>query len=396
MSLSQGREAGLTLYTLLQAETSTQVEHDDGFPRFQDPFRATPQTSSTASSSVDPRKGAESASWGKQTKHASYQGPPSSASIKSNVSGARSQSLQDTASPTSVRDAISSWGPSKSNASTMSSPTKESYGIKPRPDSRQTAAPSTPTDFQPSPTTTFSQVSTAASPELATFHTVAAPRAVQIVAASETASMMSRQTSGDSAFTDAPDGLSPRERQASMVAVHRPSIDRAVELAKSPVLSPRVPGDSLGLDVYSLTAGSAEVIDHNHVFYQTEILAIVNRSSLMGGREVAKMWIWVGNEAREFDEKINERARKVAQAYGAIPHLVRYRCEPRELVEVFGDQITICKVSSIDYYGRGSNVDSRFPLSLYRAVARTSTTSTPSSTRSRRTRRSSSSRRSPS
>lgn len=243
-----------------------------------------------------------------------------------------------------MRDAISSWGPSKSNASTMSSPTKESYGVKPRPDSRQTAAPSTPTDFQPSPTTTFSQVSTTASPEMATFHT-AAPRAIQIVAASETASMMSRETSGDSAFTDAPDGLSPRARQASMVALHRPSIDRAVELAKSPVLSPRVPGDSLGLDVYSLTSGSPEVIDHNHVFYQTEILAIVNRSSLMGGREVAKMWIWVGNESREFDEKINERARKIAQAYGAVPHLVRYRFEPRELVEAFGDQITICKVS---------------------------------------------------
>lgn len=179
---------------------------------------------------------------------------------------------------------------------------------------------------------------------MATFHT-AAPRAIQIVAASETASMMSRETSGDSAFTDAPDGLSPRARQASMVALHRPSIDRAVELAKSPVLSPRVPGDSLGLDVYSLTSGSPEVIDHNHVFYQTEILAIVNRSSLMGGREVAKMWIWVGNESREFDEKINERARKIAQAYGAVPHLVRYRFEPRELVEAFGDQITICKVS---------------------------------------------------
>lgn len=69
----------------------------------------------------------------------------------------------------------------------------------------------------------------------------------------------------------------------------------------------------------------------------------------MGGKEVAKMWIWVGEGAREFDEKINERARKVAQAYSTVPILVRYRFEPRELVEVFGDQITICRGTREDF-----------------------------------------------
>lgn len=345
----------------------TKRDSSDGPSRFTDPFRApamqvTQSNSSVASSHPSPvSEMVNPWTTSKSSKHNSYDSTQSSTKSVARDSQFNHRSLQlDAGSPRSVQETIASWGAPAPRSSTPADDIRESYGVRTRPDSTSTVASSTTVSSSQSsqpraapPKSVASSIAGRSLPptpqlvEIPEFSVTPSDNDNDHAATASTTASMTRQSSAGStstAFTDAPDGLSsPADRHASIIALHRPSISEAVLLAKSPIISPRLPqGEATGLDVYSLVTNEADPIDHNHVFYQTEILAIVHRTEVKG-RRLTVMYVWFGRDAKE-GSATRARVDKIAKAYDTVPIEVRYRKEPRALVEIFGDQITICEV----------------------------------------------------
>ncbi|GAA5908163.1 hypothetical protein JCM5296_000523 [Sporobolomyces johnsonii] len=130
-------------------------------------------------------------------------------------------------------------------------------------------------------------------------------------------------------------------------------VDSIVSLALSHSSSARLPaGETLSLDVFHLNSptDNPHPIEHNHLFHLDEILGIVHRSeSPVGSGEVkTTCFVWRGSEARE-TPKTGERIAKLGRKTGVEPVEVRYREEPRALVEVFANQLTICRGRREDF-----------------------------------------------
>ncbi|GAA5927424.1 hypothetical protein JCM1841_000468 [Sporobolomyces salmonicolor] len=130
-------------------------------------------------------------------------------------------------------------------------------------------------------------------------------------------------------------------------------VDSIVSLALSHSSSARLPeGETLSLDVFHLNSptDNPHPIEHNHLFHLDEILGIVHRSeSPIGSGEIkTTCFVWRGSEARE-TLKTGERIAKLGQKTGVEPVEIRYRQEPRALVEVFANQLTICRGRREDF-----------------------------------------------
>ncbi|GAA5885653.1 hypothetical protein JCM16303_003099 [Sporobolomyces ruberrimus] len=126
-----------------------------------------------------------------------------------------------------------------------------------------------------------------------------------------------------------------------------PLVDRIVSIALSPSPSPRLSGEILSLDVFHLNSptDNPHPIEHNHILHSPEILGIVVRTAPPNGSidEVeTKVWVWRGREAEETG-KTRERISKLEKKTGEKVSEVKWREEPRDLVEAFEGQLTVCK-----------------------------------------------------
>lgn len=112
------------------------------------------------------------------------------------------------------------------------------------------------------------------------------------------------------------------------------------ELVTSRPATQRQQTETLDLEVYSLDANGDQLLDHNHVVYAEEGLAIVHRFSV-GSIEQVKLFVWKGEEYRE-RPGAQTVIDSLSTRLGVAPIAVAQRHEPRELAEAFGDQFTIC------------------------------------------------------
>lgn len=243
-------------------------------------------------------------------------------------------------SPASVRNLVASWGKPPASPTFVNAAVKESYGVKisPRPAS---PVKSRSTDlFSPAEKTELParSVSPVLRPVEADARSVELQRSTQaaVTAPSFSSAALSKtvRRSRDTSTVDRP-------RNNALVS-------KVVDLASTRSKSRRLQGRSLGIDVFSLDEHDPDqALDHNHVLYSKEGVAIVHRAQVAGG-EQASLYIWLG---ADFSESPKTRARidQIAKRFKAEPVMVRHKNEPRELVEAFGDQLTICSGSRAEF-----------------------------------------------
>ncbi|OAX42531.1 hypothetical protein K503DRAFT_790098 [Rhizopogon vinicolor AM-OR11-026] len=92
----------------------------------------------------------------------------------------------------------------------------------------------------------------------------------------------------------------------------------------------------------SINDGNAIPVPRDtHVFYDTEVLAVVHRAkSRESGLVSTKVWCWHGKKCR-FGEREENKAGELARRYGSALETVFQRREPPELVHVLGGKLAV-------------------------------------------------------
>ncbi|SCV71502.1 BQ2448_3090 [Microbotryum intermedium] len=251
-------------------------------------------------------------------------------------------------SPTSVRSVVAQWGhasqPSQTTATLAALSIKESYGIKvasPRTSPvmsnrtlpsmpNESAAPtSQKNDFLPS------QVPTQArhpSPPVA--QPAPAPSAKKMPQFSSSVAPAAAPQSSQDKSASNPGTL--------ISSAHSKAVQAAVALALNTPSPTRLPpGTAASTDVYSLLTQDSNPIDHNHMFYRTEILAVVHRQA---SPDSTTVFVWIGDETPPMGHRVEGKINEILKREGVQEaQRLRYRQETKALGEVFGDQLTICR-----------------------------------------------------
>ncbi|KAF8893984.1 hypothetical protein BD779DRAFT_1467564 [Infundibulicybe gibba] len=111
---------------------------------------------------------------------------------------------------------------------------------------------------------------------------------------------------------------------------------------KSPTVSSVKPPvnwciSTISVDVMSIMGNSATTVAQNtHIFYDTEILAIVNRSkSKSTGLAGTAVWVWIGRKSN-LGEKEERKLEEIAKRYGTAARRVRQHSESIQLIQILG------------------------------------------------------------
>ncbi|KAM0790677.1 hypothetical protein ACM66B_004536 [Microbotryomycetes sp. NB124-2] len=283
----------------------------------------------------------------------------SSASLPSSTSTPKSPQMQKAdsesrpSSPVSVRDAAKLWGQAKSTSKPVDAALKASYGVKVSlNESAPAPAPATK-PHQTSPAFSFSAPSRPA-PEAAP---VAGAKPSSHVADATSANAVRLESNGSTTTFRTPAPASPPssaisaqiDKPAELIGPHRAVVDEAVQLCLTPKQPSPLPGESIHFDVYSLVTNESEPIAHNHCLFQTEILAVVNKSLVVQGggssSETKQMFVWYGRDsfagsATKVESKIASIAKANSIAMDEVV-TIRHGGETLAFGQVFGDQVTI-------------------------------------------------------
>ncbi|KAJ7072217.1 hypothetical protein C8F01DRAFT_1102975 [Mycena amicta] len=105
--------------------------------------------------------------------------------------------------------------------------------------------------------------------------------------------------------------------------------------------SPAIDSQTIQVDVLSVSGNTAFPLGNIHVFYETEILAIVHRSkSSATGLMNSTVWSWQG-KATSLGESEERKLAELAKRYGTSVVPVRQLAEPVELVQCLGGTLAI-------------------------------------------------------
>ncbi|KAK4052397.1 hypothetical protein OIV83_002199 [Microbotryomycetes sp. JL201] len=259
-------------------------------------------------------------------------GTPKSPPMNKSDSGSRPSS------PVSVKDAAKMWGQTKSTSKPVDAALKASYGVKVQSSNHH-----------------FGEASESRSPSTLHSSTMRQEPEVRAVStptpSSEVADKAPAPTIDTASKNESFTPLSQLEtsRQAEHIAPHAAAVDEAVQLCLNPRQPTSLPGESIHFDVYSLVTNESEPIAHNHCLFQTEILAVVNRTLVSNGSqtgETKQMFVWygrdsvVGNDSSRIETRIANLAKS-----NSIPPIdvvkMRFGQETVSFGQVFGDQLTI-------------------------------------------------------
>ncbi|TFK54070.1 hypothetical protein OE88DRAFT_1675469 [Heliocybe sulcata] len=122
-----------------------------------------------------------------------------------------------------------------------------------------------------------------------------------------------------------------------------PSVDVPALLKKKRPTSKADPNDSsISVDVMTILGNAATAVQKDsHIFYDTEVLAIIHRhKSKASGLVSNKVWGWCGKKAR-LEEREERKLQELAKRYGTSLERVQQYNEPIELVRVLGGRVTI-------------------------------------------------------
>ncbi|KZT27958.1 hypothetical protein NEOLEDRAFT_1129845 [Neolentinus lepideus HHB14362 ss-1] len=122
-----------------------------------------------------------------------------------------------------------------------------------------------------------------------------------------------------------------------------PSVDVQALLKKKRPTSKADPNDiTISVDVMTILGNTAAAVQKDsHVFYDTEVLAIIHRhKSKASGLVSNKVWGWCGKKAR-LEEREERKLQELAKRYGTTLERVQQYSEPTELVRVLGGRIAI-------------------------------------------------------
>ncbi|KDE09511.1 hypothetical protein MVLG_00410 [Microbotryum lychnidis-dioicae p1A1 Lamole] len=251
-------------------------------------------------------------------------------------------SISRPSSPTSVRNVVAQWGhasqPSQTAAALAALSIKESYGIRvasPRtsPVMPNRTLPSTQTERVSQPAPTDNNFAPKPVPTLARNASPPVAPAPMVKGLPQFSSSAAPRSSQDKISSAAAPSKSSTDSKAVKAAV-------ALALnTPSPTRLP--PGIAASTDVYSLLTQDRDPIDHNHMFYRTEILAIVHRQV---SPDSTTVFIWIGDETPPIGHRVEGQINEILKRERVHEaQRLRYRQETKTLGEVFGDQITICR-----------------------------------------------------
>ncbi|RDX50089.1 hypothetical protein OH76DRAFT_481347 [Lentinus brumalis] len=94
---------------------------------------------------------------------------------------------------------------------------------------------------------------------------------------------------------------------------------------------------TISVDVMTIVGSTATAVSANtHVFYDSEVLAVIHRAKVKSSGLVAtKVWAWHGKRAQT-GEKESQKVQELARRYGTAPIVVEQGREPPEFVSVLG------------------------------------------------------------
>ena len=100
-----------------------------------------------------------------------------------------------------------------------------------------------------------------------------------------------------------------------------PRVDvEALYRAPRPQYTPDSDVNTISVEVMAISNGSATAINNDqHVFYDTELLAIVHRAKAKSSGLVAtKVWAWQGRRAQPGEREL-QKVQELARRYSASP-----------------------------------------------------------------------------
>ncbi|KAI0062921.1 hypothetical protein BV25DRAFT_1939502 [Artomyces pyxidatus] len=119
------------------------------------------------------------------------------------------------------------------------------------------------------------------------------------------------------------------------------NLDKAISVA-SDIFLPDPNILTISVDVMSVAGATAtNLMKDTHIFYESEVLAIIHRFKTKSSGLVAnKVWAWYGKSS-QLGEREEKKLRDLARQYGTTLDTVHQYCEPPEFVHVLGGQLAI-------------------------------------------------------